>query len=333
MDGLIALSLAKNYIDSVGDEIKSSKKLIIPDGTTVVTAAMVPDRDIEYVELPGSVARIDDEAFMNCKYLKSVHIHKTIDDLGYIEIGSRAFLGCSGLETFEGHDLSIMEIALKNVSESAFEDCINLNVFFKLSGDIGMRAFYRCLKLTCCIIANIDLIGSEAFSYCCNLNYVNFYNSFSIEVGSYAFCNCVNLKNFSFDSSAFDSIGQSAFEGCLSLEQIGLEVVKSISYHAFDSSGIKYLIIDNLTTTIASNNFINNCYQLTDIIIFGTPDIINLDSYAITSHCLRIFVREDNLSFFQNHQLWSVIYNMGIIVKIEDNLDYLRYTKGINIRG
>lgn len=333
MDGLIALSLANNYTDSVGDEIKSSKKLVIPDGTTVVTAAMVPDRDIECVELPGSVARIDDEAFMNCKYLKLIYVNQPSDEK--IEIGRCAFLGCTNLETFVGQYVGqhspFIEIALKNVAESAFEGCVRLNSLILLSGNVGARAFLDCAHLTCCFITEADLIGDSAFHDCINLNCVVFGNCISVDIDASAFDSCVNLKNLSFELSAINTIGERSFKDCWSLEQIGMELVQSIDHDAFRNSGIKYLVIPDSVTTIASSNFIDQCDQLTDIIIKGTPDICDLDSYAIISRCLRIYVREDNLSFFQNHQLWSVIYNMGIIVKTEDYLDYLLHTKGINL--
>ena len=339
MDGFIALSLANNYTDSVGDEIKSSKKLVIPDGTTVVTAAMVPDRDIEYVELPGSVARIDDEAFMNCRRLKYIHCgEKHLGDPSYIEIGESAFCNCVSLAVFlEDNGTNEIEINFENVETTAFKNCISLISCFELHGDIGDSAFANCRSLSFCRIESVNSIGNIAFENCVNLNSVILRNCYGVEIGSGVFEGCYNLKNISLFSGYFESIGDYSFCECQSLEQIDLNQVESIGALAFIGTGLKYLVlpdsVDSIDGQTGFNGYglISGSINLVDIVILGTPTMTIDNMWSNINNGLRIFVLESDFSFFTSDPVWSIFYQMGLIVKIEDHLDYLLHTKGIDL--
>ena len=135
-------------------EQKNSLILRIPEGTTVITKEMIPDKMITGVVIPDTVTRIEESAFSGCSMLKSVHIPDSVTS-----IGRCAFWGCHKLENVT------LPCGLTRIEEATFVWCSNLHYIRIPDGVtyIGEGAFdMNNLKETV-IPASVTYIGNAAF--------------------------------------------------------------------------------------------------------------------------------------------------------------------------
>ena len=108
---------------------------------------------VTHAYIDGSLAEIEDKAFIGCSFLLQVETHN-----GIRKIGQRAFCNCR----------SLPRINIKSVVEidyAAFNNCFNLaDVEF---GDgletIGGFAFYGCTSVQHFKLPSITTIGAYAF--------------------------------------------------------------------------------------------------------------------------------------------------------------------------
>lgn len=113
------------------------------------------------IVLPKSVNKIEYEAFLSCKGLKSVVLNNNIK-----EIGSNAFSGCTQLSSIE------IPESIAKLEFGTFRDCTSLKDV-KLSPylkTIELSAFAQCKSLTSVILPNsiVELEG-QIFDGCSNL--------------------------------------------------------------------------------------------------------------------------------------------------------------------
>ena len=172
----------------------------------------------------GNKKGVKESAFSGLKTIFSAHFGSDCD-----YIGSNAFDECSSLIEIND-DNCITEIGanafsktgishatfkkLTNISESAFEDCVNLesidipectniekNAFirtgishatFKKLTEIGESAFEDCVNLKSIDIPFCSKIGDNAFNGCKNISQISLLNCDKISNGG--FFNCENLK-------------------------------------------------------------------------------------------------------------------------------------------
>lgn len=186
----------------------------------------------------------------------------------------------------------IIKDGVTNISEEAFEGCINLvNVSLPTSvAEIGKYAFSECTKLESIAIPNgVVTIGAWAFSECENLKEVTISNSVT-SIEWFAFADCKNLESIEIpdrithiETNTFYkcenlkkviipdgvvSIGSSAFQECRSLENITLpQNLISIEYAAFSTcTSLKNIVIPDSVTSIGAMAF-TNCDAITNISI------------------------------------------------------------------
>ena len=108
------------------------------------------DDDLESVTIPDSVKEIRNEAFYNCKNLKTVILGKGVERIGY-----EAFYN-SGLESITISD------SVKEINRSAFGFCselITLNILTIRKINYNGSIFYRCSNLSDESKAKIEATG------------------------------------------------------------------------------------------------------------------------------------------------------------------------------
>ena len=153
-------------------------------------------------EYKGSpVTRISDNAFKQCKTLKSVVIPNSVKT-----IGKSAFYDCNSLE----------RVTISNSVKS-----------------IGESAFYSCGKLKSIVIPNsVTTIGESAFSRCDSLTSVTLSNGLT-EIDQYAFHSCKSLTSITIPNGV-KTINRSAFAFCDLLTSVTLPTsINNIDEHAF----------------------------------------------------------------------------------------------------
>lgn len=178
---------------------------------------------ITSVEIPNSVTKIGDMAFIWCDDMTSVIIPNSIT-----EIGRSAFFGCTGLTSLT------IPSSVTEIGNSAFRQCSGLTSVTILNSKIGELAFYNCGSLTSVTISNsVTEISNSAF-FNCGLTSVTIPNSVK-KIGDSAFYGCSSLTSVTIPMSVSE-IGEMAFSQCPSLE---ITVDKNNKYYC-SSEGVLY---------------------------------------------------------------------------------------------
>ena len=152
--------------------------------------------------IPDDVTEIGDNAFFNCRLLKSVTIPESVT-----KIGDLAFYNCGKLSEI------VLPSSITSIGNNAFDACQGLkSVIFS----VGLRS-----------------IGKSAFSSCGNLNKIIIPNTV-ISIGDYAFENCEALERVVL-SKSITEIKSHTFSGCKSLENIvipdGVTDIGSLAFY------------------------------------------------------------------------------------------------------
>ena len=207
----------------------------------------------ETVVIPeGVVTSIGDEAFIWCRFIKSIYIPNSVTS-----IGDMAFAWCKSLTSI------VIPDSVTSFGDSAFLDCESLTSIYIPNGvtSIGKGAFNGCNALTSIHIPNsVTKIEEEAFFGCYALSSIEIPASVE-KIGKHAFPSNTAIRNKSsvaippisdFDiehgtlrrylgksnsvviPSSVVSIGDSAFWKCKSLTSIVIpDSVTSIGDKAF----------------------------------------------------------------------------------------------------
>ena len=189
-------------------------------------------------DIPESVIRIDDGAFLNCN---SMSARQTIPPTVQ-KIGERAF----GY-TFDGTTYTPVEgytilgendtVADKYAKDNGFK--FDGEYEYKLTDD-GEGAVITKYNGTASVVRVPSKLGgkkvvlADANSFAGNASITEVSFSGACDIGSYSFMNCPNLKSIKITAS--DMIGEFAFQNCTSLEAIGYDnrvSTKEIGEYAF----------------------------------------------------------------------------------------------------
>ncbi len=150
-----------------------------------------------------STDSIKDNAFYNCKSIKSIEIG---DCVKYI--GQGAFRGCTGLISVN------IPNSVTFIGQNAFSGCTGLiSVTIPNSvASIQPRAFENCSALTTITIpGNVTFIGHNAFSRCTGLTSLSICEGVK-EIQYQAFYNCSELISINIPNSV-NIIGENVFKG------------------------------------------------------------------------------------------------------------------------
>ncbi len=245
-------------------------------------------------------------AFYNCNSLTSVTIEN-----GVTSIGSRAFHGCSSIEsitlpfvggsnstttesesTLFGYIFGASSYTGGVATEQQYTSSSSSRITYFIpktlksvtitGGNILYGAFYNCSGLVSVIIPdNVESIGSSAFKGCPGLTMITIPDSVE-NIGSSAFSGCSGLTSVAIPDSV-TSIGERAFEGCSSLASITIpDRVTSIGLYAFyNCTSLTSITIPDGVTNIGEGTFYL-CRSLTNIKI---PDSVRNIGYSAFYNC------------------------------------------------
>lgn len=202
---------------------------------------------------------------------------------GVKDIRSKAFMGCTSLETISLYDDNYAKLAscedgtftfpqtLKTTDNDSYNQNVNKNFQgaaakkIKISANtrtIGSYAFSDMADLESVEFASNSMlksIGPNAFEHDVKLTSVSFPKSLTT-LGSYAFSGCENLVSVDFANSSVKTIGAGLFYNCKKLAHVDLpETVNNIRSDAFYGvDSLDYIIIPKEISQINANAFVGN---------------------------------------------------------------------------
>ena len=201
------------------------------------------------IKLPKSLKETN-QAFNECKYLKSVVLPDNIQNLGF-----GTFASCSSLENvefkkckaigdhaFERSSIKQLTLpaGLESIGENAFKDCASLASITLSDGlkEIKMQAFENCRSLKSIAIPNgVETIEPRTFAECKSLKSISLPPSLK-RIEETGILHCDSLESISLPGITY--IGGSAFDGCFGLKEIKLpSTLEKIEAWAFNATGIE----------------------------------------------------------------------------------------------
>ena len=182
----------------------------------------------ETVVIPeGVVTSIGDEAFIWCRFIKSIYIPNSVTS-----IGDMAFAWCKALTSI------VIPDSVTSIGDMAFVWCESLTsiVIPDSVTSIGGTAFAWCESLTSIVIPDsVTSIGDSAFLDCESLTSIYIPNGVT-SIGKGAFNGCNALTSIHIPNSV-TKIEEEAFFGCYALSSIEIPAsVEKIGKHAFSSN-------------------------------------------------------------------------------------------------
>lgn len=158
--------------------------------TTIGFAAFWECKNLQTVEMPFSIKKIDIDAF--CKSgITSIEIPTSVD-----VIEDCAFIECENLT-------SITLKGVKRIGNAAFMDCTKLQeawIYGQLE-EMGRKVFWRCDQLRSVRLPEkLIVIGDSAFADCRNLVSINIPSGASIGIGAFDGCSNLATKNHNLAS-------------------------------------------------------------------------------------------------------------------------------------
>lgn len=255
------------------------RSLTITDETILSRDACYGLRNLQYVSLPSTLAKIGDGAFNYCINLRSIVVPSSVKT-----IGSSAFRNCISMTN------AVVSAGVTKIGGNAFCDCWTLsNISLPESLTVlDDEAFKGTAFTTLPLMPGIqELRGEGIFRNCTNLRSANLPASVRY-VGNATFENCTALTNVVV-GSCVTNIGAWAFHECIALESISLpENVKSIGSCAFN--GCTSLVNVSLSEglEILGSGTFSGCTALAEI---DLPDsVVDLgrdDPYRVTGNVFK----------------------------------------------
>ena len=211
--------------------------------------------DSEYT-IPGTVTRIEEDAFANCEHLTTVIIPNSVTTIEVFAFGH-----CTGLTSIKIPD------SVEWLGMEAFRYCSNLESVTIGNGLTILEdgVFEDCISLTSIQIPNsITKITGGVFAGCTGLTSLEIPNSVT-EIGWLILNGCSNLKSLVIGSGV-EYISELAFSGCNGLVSIVVDSENKI----YDSRDNCNAIIET-----ESNTLIYCCNNITI-----PPSVTKIGSYA-----------------------------------------------------
>lgn len=157
--------------------------------------------------IPSSVSEIIQEAFYNCRHLKTLVL-----PLRLKSVNGHHFSNCDSLYSI-------------SVDEKNPYLCSDGSALYNKDKSELVFVYHTVRKMS--IPSSVTKIGDYAFYNCTNLTSIELPSGVT-EIGDYAFYNCTNLSSLTLPSGVKE-IGFSAFQGCKSLTSVTIP------------SGVKYI--------------------------------------------------------------------------------------------
>ena len=258
-----------------------------------------PDNIIYYTSTDGNIVKPFNGSAFGANIISNEYydgLGKIVFNSSVMKIGNNAFYECKTLRS-----MTIPE-SVTSIGDNAYYYCVALgNVMLsEATLTIGKRAFYRCGNLSIKLTNKITSIGDEAFMYACGPLQIPssvktigaFAFSFSsisevilneglISIGESAFW-ASNLSEIAIPNTV-TSIGYRAFGDCRLHGDINVPgSVSKIESRLFASSPVVSVTINEGTTELGSYVF-EGCGKLTTV---NLPSTIQDMGYSTFQDCL-----------------------------------------------
>ena len=195
-----------------------------------------PNKSLERITIPASVAYIPDSCFMNCVNLREVVI---------------GLLEAKGEEN--ASDIS-RRVKLEDITEDSVDDEI---VTEGSTTTVGKCALQNCTSLQSLTFeSNVREIGAAACVNCTSLSHIEFNRGIKIIQGN-AFNGCPIDQPLIFPEG-LESIGANAFLGCPIPAVTFPNSLKTIGENAFDGCGLREVTLPASITSLGYAAFANN---------------------------------------------------------------------------
>lgn len=180
-----------------------SETVVIPEGvvTSIGNEAFIWCRFIKSIYIPNGITNIRHKAFEWCDSLESIYIPESVTS-----IGIEAFYNCGALASIE------IPNSVTSIGDKAFMGCESLTSIEIPNNVTSIRdgTFWGCKELTSILIPNsVTRIGDNAFLFC-KLTSIEIPDSVT-SIGDDAFLGCESLKSVKIPKSV-THIGKNAFE-------------------------------------------------------------------------------------------------------------------------
>lgn len=245
--------------------------------TMIEVDAFKDCKKLETVHIPATVTVIEDYSFQECTALKSVEIPVSVENIGFY-----AFYGCSSLEEI------FIPANVSEIEAFAFEGCASLkkfevsdaNKWYKAEDgvlfDIGGTTLIRypsakedtvytvpagCTRIEDWAfigntfvehvdLADVEILGEEAFYYCTALQEIVVPKE-QKTLDRYTFAQCQSLKSVTLPEG-LEVLGRGCFYGCFVLDSIEIpSTVTTIEETAFFNCGsLKSISLTDTVTAI-----------------------------------------------------------------------------------
>ncbi len=279
----------------------------------VSTGLFVACPNIENVELPDSIVRIEGFAFSHNKNLKNIKLSSNITT-----IQEYAFYHCEALESVDIPD------SVTSMGNSVFYGCNSLEKVKlpNLCQNIPASIFYNCSSLSeITLPKTLEEISGSAFYGCSKLNNLSLPDSLTT-IGGSAFYENKALTEITIPENV-TSIGSSAFQNCDALTKAEIKGSGTIGEKAFyDCDALTSITIGDKVTTLGKY-MCYDCDKLTDIKlgkgITTIPDSAfrlcqSLETVTIPRFCTTIATN----AFAENTKLKSA-YIPASVTSIQSN--------------
>ena len=285
--------------------------------TTIGTSAFSYCYNIKEVTLPESLTSLGSSAFYNCTGLTSFTFPANIKEVpsqvlyncqnlesvtlaeGTTRIGSRAFYECEKLTTIDLDGQPLTRIDDAAFGYTALTSVTLPNTITTMNSGV----FQYCSQLESANIpTGVTIVPSSTFYDCEHLTNVTMHDGIT-QIGSSAFYNCKLLATIALNNQ-ITNIGSSAFSGCENLEIEALptalktiesyvfqntkamtatltipETVTTISYNAFDGSGITGVVMTTVPSSFSTEVF-QNCKNLATVTL--PADLKTIPNYTFS---------------------------------------------------
>ena len=241
----------------VPEKVKASDEVEYPV-TAFGDNAFDNCRELKSVTIPSSVTSLGNNCFYKCSGLTSITIPSSVTSLG-----DYCFSSCSGLTSIT------IPSSVTSLGDDCFASCSGLTSVTIPSSvtSLGDNCFYWCSGLTSITIpSSVTSLGDYCFLSCSGLTSVTIPSSVT-SLGKYCFSGCSGLTSITIPSSV-TSLGGNCFASCSGLTSVTIpSSVPSLGDYCFyGCSGLTSITIPSSVTSLGKSCF-SGCFGLTNITI------------------------------------------------------------------
>lgn len=285
------------------------KKIILPDNIVEIGRNAFNYMELEYINLPKSLRKLNQYSFANCHWLK---VDPLIIPEGITEIPGQCFVNCQSFREL------ILPSTLRTICDLAFYNTRMEEVQFPCDLDsIGFAAFSESILLQKAILPdNCHRLGGFVFNHCIRLKKLKIPNGIQKVPNSFAgLCDSLEVVNF---SGTVTEIGSSAFDGNSKLRNFkfpnNLEVIGHSAFYSCKPDSVVFpKSLKYLGGASCKNwNNVQKIYSMALVPPYCEEDNENPGNYSFggsTPRDIPIYVPIGTAELYRNAQGWNYFNN------------------------